>query len=144
MRQFLIAALLVFVYLTVIGCQEYSAGLQQGSNRAEETSAIATLRTIATAQASYNMSNTEYGSFEQLAQGGFLDARFNRNNPQYYGYSFKMQVAPASEGKPGFYSCAADPLPNLTGRHFYIESDSHDIHVNATRAATANDEVLRP
>lgn len=137
-------SILVFVSLAIINCQEYSTGLQKGTNRAGEASAIATLRTIAQAQTAYSISNSgHYGTFEQLSEGGFLDARFKRSNPEFYGYVFTMQVNPSGTSS---FSCNADPAPtaNLAGRHFYIDSDSQDIHVNAMQRATASDEILRP
>lgn len=136
--------ILVFICLAIISCQEYSAGLQKGSNRAGEASAIATLRTIAQAQTAYSISNSgHYASFEQLAEGGFLDARFKRSNPEFYGYVFTMQINPSGTNS---FSANADPAPtaNLEGRHFYIDSDSQVVRVNATQRATATDEVLRP
>lgn len=147
MRLLLVSILLFVLSLATLSCQKYSAGLQKSTNRAGETSAIATLRTIAQAQTTYSISNPgDYGTFEQLAAGGFLDTRFNRNNPEFYGYVFTMQVSPQSEAKPSSYSCNADPAPaaNIAGRHFYIDSNSQDTRVNATQPATATDEVLRP
>ena len=147
MRLLLTSVLILVFSLGVISCQEYTEGLKQSSNRAEETSAIATLRTIAQAQTTYSVTNTgNYGGFEQLSEGGLLDPRFNHSNPELHGYVFTLTTNTASGGTQSFYSCNADPSPtsHLGGRHFYIDSNSQVIRVNATQPATEKDEVLRP
>ena len=137
----------LFLCAVAFGCKQYSTGLQQGSSRADETSAIATLRTIAQAQQTYNVSNAgAYATFEQLVEGGFLNSRFSHSNPQFHGYVFTMKVSSSSGPEPGSYTCNADPALSSPqgGRHFYIDSNSYDIRVNATKAATSKDEILRP
>ena len=138
---------LFLICSVVFGCKQYSTGLKQSSSRADETSAIATLRTVAQAQATYSISNAgNYGTFEQLAENGVLDPRFNHDTPEFHGYVFTMNVTSSSGPELGSYSCNADPAATSPhgGRHFYIDSDSRDIRVNATQPATSNDEILRP
>ena len=136
---------LLLICLATFSCKEYSTGLQQSSSRADEASAIATLRTIAQAQTTYSISNSgHYATFEQLSEGGLLDSRFNHSNPEYHGYVFTLQTNSPS-GEPGFYSCNADPAATSPhgGRHFYIDSSSTDIRVNPTQPATDKDAILR-
>ena len=51
-----------------------------------------------------------------------------------------------TEGVPtspaAWFTCNADPVRtgDRAGRHFYIDSNSHDIRVNATQAATVSDD----
>ena len=147
MRLLLNSFLIITFSLSATSCQEYSEGLKQSSNRADETSAIATLRTIAQAQTTYSVTNAgNYGGFEQLSDGGLLDPRFNHSSPELHGYVFTLTTNPASGADQSFYSCNADPSPtsHLGGRHFYIDSTSHGIRVNATQPATENDEILKP
>ena len=137
---------LLLICLALSACKEYSTGLQQSSSRADETSAIATLRTIGQAQTTFSVTNAgHYASFEQLVENGLLDSRFNHSNPEYHGYVFTLQNN-SSSNDPGFFSCNADPAATSinSGRHFYIDSSSNDIRVNATRPATNRDEVFRP
>ena len=146
MRLFLISSLLLLICIASCGCKDYSTGLQQGASRADETSAIATLRTIAQAQTTYSISNAgHYASFEQLVEGGFLDSRFNHSSPEYHGYVFTLDARNSSDGL-SFYTCNADPEATSprSGRHFYIDSDALGIRVNATQRATNRDEILRP
>lgn len=145
MRSLLVVLLLISPL--AFGCKEYSTGLQKSASRADETSAIATLRTVAQAQETYGISNAgNYGTFEQLAEGGFLDPRFNHSSPEFHGYAFAMKVTSSLGPEPGFYSCNADPAATSPhgGRHFYIDSRSRDIRVNATQPATSDDDILRP
>ena len=128
-------------------CQSYTTGLEQSSGRVDEAVAISTLRAIAHAQTALSVSNAgNYGTFEQLADGGYLDNRFNSSKPKVPGYVLTMTSSPGSSGAESSYSCRADPdrKANNAGRHFYIDSTSPEIHMNATQSATANDETIRP
>ena len=147
MRLFLLFSFLLLICLATFGCREYSTGLQETSGRADETSAIATLRTLAQAQTTYSLSNSgHFATFEQLVEGGFLDSRFNHANPTLHGYTFTLQVKLPNDLIPGSYICNADPAPTSPqgGRHFYIDSNSQDIRMNATQPATSKDEIFRP
>lgn len=141
-----VLALLIIVCGASLHCQSYTEGLQQSTGRVDESSAISTLRTITQAQTAYSVVNAgDYGTFEQLVAGGHLDARFNSAKPKIYGYVLNMNVSKSAGGESS-YDCTADPDPtvNRTGRHFHVGSASPELHVNATRPATANDEVLKP
>jgi hypothetical protein len=142
-------ALIIFSLLTCVAsltCQTYTTGLQQSVARADETSAIGALRTIALAQRTYSVSNGgSYGSFQQLCDGGYLDSRFNSSKPEVKDYILTMDVG-AKPGSESGFSCNADPsgAGGQAGRHFYIDSTSNEIHVNPTQPATANDPAFQP
>ena len=140
-------ALLIAACIGFAGCQTYTTGLQQGSGQADEGTALATMRAIARAQTAYSISNPgDYGTFEQLATGGYLDERFNNSKPKFYKYVFTMSVSPKSDSREGSYALNADPDPALkvSGRHFYLDSNSADIHVNASQQAGASDGIVKP
>ena len=144
MHRLLVFLLLICFALT--GCKKYSSGLQKSASRADETSAIATLRTIAQAEMGYTITNPgSYASFPQLVEAGLLDSRFNQSNPEYHGYVFTLNINP-SNLDPGSYSCNADPASTSPhgGRHYYVDSISQDIRVNPSRPATKDDELFRP
>ena len=104
------------------------------------------MRAITRAQAAYNISNPgDYGTFEQLTSGGYLDKRFNNSRPKYNGYVFTMTVSAKSGSREGSYGLNADPDPALksSGRHFYIDSSSQEIHVNASQPASASDAKVQ-
>ena len=125
--------------LIICGCQAYTTGLKQSVDRADETTAIAALHSIAQAQRSYSVSHeASYGSLSQLAEAGYLDSRFSSDRP-LKDYVLTMTVSSGDE--PGF-SCLADPATGRQGRHFYIDSKSGEIHANPTQTASASDPAI--
>jgi hypothetical protein len=133
-------------FLTATACQSYTSTLQQGITGADETAAISALRAIAMAQRTYSISNSgEYGSLQQLTDGGFLDVRFSSGKP-VKDYVLTLNVVPKPSGAPeGTYTCNADPDKQgaAAGHHFYIDSSTNNIHVNASQPATANDPIAQ-
>ena len=120
-------------------CQTYTKGLEQSQARADETVAIMNLRAIASAQQAHAMSNEgKFATFPQLVEAGLLDSRFEGPEPEMNGYAFKMDAS-----EKGF-SCQASPLPATSGRHYYVDSSSPLIRVNASRPATADDPAFQP
>ena len=138
---------IVFLLITLYGCQKYSSGLVQSAGRADEAVVLSNLRSIMLAQNAYNLSNGGYGTFEQLASGGFLDARFKGERPSLSQYSYTMTVTEKSaDAATASYSCNADPerTGDRAGRHYYIDSTSDVIHANPTQPASATDEIIKP
>jgi hypothetical protein len=114
--------------------------MQQSVTKVDETAAIGSLHAIAVAQRTYSTSNGgSYGTFAQLVQGSYLDARFNFDKPKVKGYALAMTATPETPGSAASYSVNADPEPPQAGRHFYLDSASGLIHVNASQPATASD-----
>ena len=139
-------ALLLIACMALLSCQSYTNDLVQSSGRMDEAAALATMRSIGRAQTAYNLSNSgDYGTFEQLAAGGYLDSRFNTSKPKTYGYVLTMNANSGSAGESS-YACNADPDPavNRSGRHFYLGSASPVIKVNVTQPASAKDETIKP
>ncbi len=137
----LVLALSLTLYFASASCQSYTSGLQKTMTGADETAVIAGLHAVAVAQQTYSISNGgDYGTLQQLTEGGLLDARYNGSKP-VKDYVLTMNVIPKSSGAPeGSYTCNADPDNQGTaGRHFYIDSTSTAIHVNTTQPATAQD-----
>ena len=131
--------------LVFTSCSSYTSTLQQSPGRVDEGVTITALRGISRAQTAYLVANGQYGTFEQLSTGGFLDSRFNTDHPKIFGYTLTMTTTPSSGGstEPS-YSCNADPTDTASskGRHFYMDTGGV-IHVNATQPATENDERLQ-
>jgi Tfp pilus assembly protein PilE len=139
--------LIVLFCIALAGCQKYTSGLVQSAGRADEAVVLSNLRSIMLAENAYNLSNGSYGNFEQLTSGGFLDARFKGARPSLNQYSYTMTVTEKSaDAATSSYSCNADPEPtgDRAGRHFYVDSTSNDMHVNATQSASATDEIIKP
>jgi hypothetical protein len=138
-------ALITFLIVLLTSCQTYNTGLQQSLARADEAAALTTLRAISVAQRAYSLTNSgEYGTLQQLSDGGFLDSRYARGTP-IKDYVLTVNVTPKVPGAPeGSYTCNADPelKGDRAGRHYYIDSSSTNIHVNDTQPATAADKTL--
>jgi hypothetical protein len=141
-------ALTLLLAFASLSCQSYTTGLQKSIAHADETAATAALRTIAIAQRTYSVtSGGDFGTFQQLCEGDYLDARFNAEKPAIKDYVLTMKVMPKGAGQPeGFYSCNADPVGTgaQAGRHFYIDSTSSALRANADQPATANDPITQP
>ena len=108
---------------------------------ADETSAIQSLRTIATAQQELKATRGAYGNFDALTQAGLLDARFAGSAPNLRGYCLTMNATDSD------FSVNADPQttetqPTTGVRHFYLDSTDNSIHVNVRQAASKNDPAL--
>ena len=148
MLRYAMLALTVLICIASLSCQTYTTGLQQSVARADETAATAALHAIATAQRTYSVSNGgDFGTFQQLCEGRYLDSRFNADKPAIKDYVLTMTVAPKAEGQTeGFYGCNADPVGTgaQAGRHFYIDSTSSELHVNPDASATAKDPIAQP
>lgn len=110
--------------------------LQKAVDAADETAAIQTLRTIASAELQAKAVRGSYSDFNGLVQGGFLDQRFAGPAPTVRGYRF------AISNNADEFSVNADPGPQLTGRHLYVDSTDNVIHVNASASASRNDPAL--
>src|SRR5258708_28970579 len=98
--------LIAIAFLTSCAGGDSSGGagaLPKAVSAVDETAAIQTLRTIATAQAQAKATRGSYGDFNTLVQAGFLDQRFASDAPIMRGYRFRMTA-----GENDF-SATADP-----------------------------------
>jgi hypothetical protein len=136
---------LLLAFLSALSCQSHTEVLNQGQDRAGETVAISTLQQVAKAQVAYSVSNEgNFGSFEQLTTGGYLDSRFNSSKPVIHGYALSMTTKDRSGVSEASFTCNADPVGggNGSGRHFYIDSTSSQVRANAGAVASANDPAV--
>jgi hypothetical protein len=136
--------LIALAFLTSCTGGDSSGGagaLPKAVSAVDETSAIQTLRTIATAQAQAKVTKGSYGDFNTLVQAGFLDQRFASDAPIMRGYRFRMTAGESD------FSVTADPqtvegqAPSAA-RHFYLDSTDNAIHVNRNQTASKTDPAL--
>jgi hypothetical protein len=140
-------ALTLLACVASCGCQNYSSGLVQTAARSDEAVVLSNLKAIMTAQQTYNVSSGSYGNFNQLTDGGYIDARFKGEKPVLNEYVYTITVVEKTpDNATPSYSVYADParLGDRAGRHYFIDSNSTDIHVNNTQPATAADETIKP
>jgi prepilin-type N-terminal cleavage/methylation domain-containing protein len=131
--------------LIAVGVTGWKAAVRS----ANEAAAIKTLRTIAEQQMLFYNAHqrSSFGTFDEMLKEKLLDTRFAGGTPVVEGYVFAMKVVPKSTTTQAGYSVTADPQVtegvSATGKnHFYLDSDSNTIHVNATQQATINDPPI--
>lgn len=135
-------ALFVLVFVSSCTAGDSSGGAYpKAVSAVDETSAIQTLRTIATAQAQAKATKGSYGDFNTLVQAGFLDQRFASDAPILRGYRFRMTAGESD------FSVNADPQSAegqeaKGGRHFYLDSTDNTIHANRNQTASKTDPAL--
>ena len=145
MSQLRVFAVCIFSLVLINSCQSYTSGLQRSVVRANETAAIALIRTISIAERTYSLSNDgEYATLKQLVDSGFLDARYGVEKP-LRDYVITLKVTPKTPGAAeGSYTCNMDPdtTGEIVGRHLYIDSTTSGIHINDSQPATATDKFI--
>lgn len=115
--------------------------------KANEAAAVSTLNSVRVAQAKYVIDHKgQYGTFRQLFEEGYLDKRFNADQPHERGYVFVITLVPKSEGKAASFSVNANPEQangiGASGRNFYYLDPDSGICFSTTGPATAADETL--
>jgi prepilin-type N-terminal cleavage/methylation domain-containing protein len=121
--------------------------LQSSTRKANEASAISTLNVIKVAQAKFIIDHKDqFATFKQLYAEGYLDKRFNVDQPDIRGYFFVMTLIPKAEGKTASYAVNANPEQwegiGATGKNFYYVDPNSGICVSKTGPATAADDSL--
>jgi hypothetical protein len=86
---------------------------------ANEAAAVAYLRKVNTAQATYVASSGQYGTIAQLVTAGLLDPSLLQPNS---GYVFSITV------EPGKYLATAIPVSDETGRYEYFSAADGVVH----------------
>ena len=142
----LIELLIVIAIIGVIA--GISIPLYKSSVRkANEAAAVSTLGAIRVAQAKYVIDHKgQYGTFRELFEEGYLDKRFNHDQPHERGYVFVITLIPKSEGTAATFKVNANPEQSTgvgaTGTNFYYVDPESGICFSKTGPATAADDTL--
>jgi prepilin-type N-terminal cleavage/methylation domain-containing protein len=122
--------------------------LFRGSTRkANEAAAVGTLNSIRVAQAKYVIDHKgQYGTFRELFEEGYLDKRFNFDQPHERGYVFIITLVPKSDEGAATFNVNANPEQSqgigATGKNFYYLDPDSGICVSKAGPATAKDDTL--
>jgi prepilin-type N-terminal cleavage/methylation domain-containing protein len=115
--------------------------------KANEASAVSSLNAIRLAEAKYVSDHKEqYGTFKQLFEEGYLDKRFNDQQPHHRGYIFIITLTAKSDGKAASYAVNANPEQwqgiGATGKNFYYLDPDNPITYARERPASVDDDAL--
>ena len=148
-RGFSLIELMIVIAIIGILIAVGVTGWKAAVKAANEAAAIKTLRTIAEQQMLYYNAHqrSSFGTFDEMLGEKLLDTRFAGTTPVVDGYVYNMRVVPKSTTTQAGFAVNSDPQVTdgvgATGKnHFYLDSDSNTIHVNATQPATATDPPI--
>jgi prepilin-type N-terminal cleavage/methylation domain-containing protein len=148
-RGFSLIELMIVIAIIGILIAVGVTGWKAAVKAANEAAAIKTLRTIAEQQMLYYNAHqrSSFGTFDEMLGEKLLDTRFAGTTPVVDGYVYTMRVVPKSTTTQAGFAVNSDPQVTdgvgATGKnHFYLDSDSNTIHVNATQPATATDPPI--
>ena len=139
----LLIVIAIIGILVGIGVPLYKSSIR----KANEAAAVGALNSIRVAQAKYVIDHKgQYGSFRELVEEGYLDKRFNYDQPHERGYVFVLTLIPKSENQTASFAVNANPEQSqgmgATGRNFYYMDPDSGICFSKTGPATAADDTL--
>jgi type IV pilus assembly protein PilA len=117
-KGFSLLELLIVVAIILIIATIAIPSLLASRQSANETSAVANMRNLNTAQVSYSSINSTYGALTHLIAAGLLDDRYS--SPNFNGYQFVVALSANSRN----YTAYANGLSSNTSRYdFYSAPD---------------------
>jgi len=141
-KVFLVVTAVMLVGLVLAGLVFVKAfdAWQLAKRAGDETATLQNIKTIAVVELQYFYGHRRtFATFEQLVQEQLLSSKFSGNPVNTDGYVLTLNVT----SEPATFTIKADPAHAMAGsKHFYLDSVSREIHVNAEKPAGPNDPVL--
>ncbi len=129
-RGFSLLELLIVVAIILIIATIAIPSLLRSRQAAQESSAVAQIRTINTAEVTYLSSNAgAYGSIPQLITAGLLDGRFSGS---VSGYNFTVTAAGSD------YTANAQPTSTNAGRYGYYSTPDAVVRFASATSTNCN------
>ena len=129
-RGFSLLELLIVVAIILIIATIAIPSLLRSRQAAQESSAVAQIRTINTAEVTYLSSNGgNYGSIPELITAGLLDGRFATS---VSGYTFGVQASGSD------YTAVATPTSTNAGRFGYFSVPDAVVRYQTATSTTCN------
>ena len=128
---FSLLELLIVVAIILIIATLAMPTLLRSRQAANESHALANLRTLNTAEVSYMSNNQVFGDMNQLLAAGLLDFRYTSSSS---GYNVSVQVAPGAQD----YTATAQAIGVNMGRFDFYSKPDYVIRYSTdpTRAPT--------
>lgn len=129
----LVELMIVVAVIAIISSFAISA-LVNSRKAANETSAIASLSLICSAQERYEVWFGQFATVSDLVDTGLLDESFADGAGPRGGYLFRDVVAPSV----GLYQITAEPVDSSAGDRFFYVNSSGVIRFSTTGTANAS------
>jgi prepilin-type N-terminal cleavage/methylation domain-containing protein len=126
-RGFSLLELLIVVAIILIIATIAIPSLLRSRQAANESAAVANVRTINTAEVTYLSSSAgAYGGIGDLITAGLLDTRFGNTTTGVSGYSFGVATS------TGNYTATATPISSNNGRYAYFSGPDGVVRYTTT------------
>jgi type IV pilus assembly protein PilA len=130
-RGFSLLELLIVVAIILIIATIAIPSLLRSRQAANESSAVANLRTVNTAEVTYlSSAGGNYGSITDLVTAGLLDTRFN--STQVSGYAFTVTASGSD------YTANATPTSINAGRYGYFSLPDAVVRYQSATSTNCN------
>lgn len=147
------AQIIIIAVVVIAVCALFVLGILGGSavvgwraavRAGNEAATVQNLKTVAVVEVQYyNTHNRTFGTFDQLTSEQFLSSKFAGHPTVADGYVFTLSVARKPDSSSSWYKITADPQDQSHGtKHFYLDSNDGQIHVNSERQAGPDDPLL--
>jgi Tfp pilus assembly protein PilE len=141
----LISAISLIVVTVIAGLSVLLVyGHDEAARAGNEAATVQNLKAIAAVETQYYSTHSRtFGTFEQLVGEQMLSRKFAANPVNVDGYVLTLILVPGAPNIRSSYTVRADPLNRKEGRkHFYLDSESRQIHVNPEKPAGSNDPIV--
>lgn len=133
-RRFSLQELMIVLGIILVLIALSFPMLHQGKMSGQETSAVATLKTIFSAQERYKKTHENvYGNMGQLIKAGLLDPGVGRADRDRHGYEFHLIQR---KRKDNWVALAWPSEWGVTGTHLYLISSEGVIYKTKQELAT--------
>ena len=136
----LVAVMLVGLVLAGLVFVKAFSAWQIAMRAGNEAATVQNLKTIAVVETNYFYSHRRtFATFEQLVKEQMISSKFAGNPVTTDGYILTLTLT----SEPPSFAITANPASAAEGsKHFYVDSVSHEIHVNSDKPAGPNDPIV--